>query len=269
MTASASPATTPSRRPTKPPGSLLLPGGLFIVVIITIWAALAIGFDLGKIVDNWDRGIAIIGEVLDVNWEFFPRTIEPMIQTFQIAIIAAIIGCAVALPFAFIASRVTAPGRWWMTIDRWVLNVIRALPDLLYAMIFVAALSVGPTAGILALIFFNIGVMAKLLSETVDAIDTGPMEAGQAAGATHGQVVRSSVLPQVLPNYVAFALYIFELNIRASTVVGLVGAGGIGVLLGAQLSYFRFGNIGMIIVEIFIVVVLIELASNYLRRRLV
>ena len=213
--------------------------------------------------------MAIIGEVLDVNWEFFPRTVDPMIQTFQIAVIAAIVGCAVALPFAFIASRVTAPGRWSMAIDRWVLNVIRALPDLLYAMVFVAALSVGPTAGILALIFFNIGVMAKLLSETVDAVDTGPMEAAQSAGATHAQTVRSSVLPQVLPNYVAFALYIFELNIRASTVIGLVGAGGIGVLLGAQLAYFQFGNIGMIIVEIFVVVLLIEFASTALRRRLV
>jgi len=95
------------------------------------------------------------------------------------------------------------------------------------------------------------------------------MEAAQAAGATHAQTVRSSVLPQVLPNYVAFALYIFELDIRASTVIGLTGAGGIGVLLGAQLARFNFDNIGMIIVEIFVVVLLIELASNSLRRRLV
>jgi phosphonate transport system permease protein len=263
------PATPSTRRPAKPRPSLLLPFGLAVGVILTLWAAWTIGFDLGRIAANWDRGITIIGEVMDVDWSFFPRTVDPMIQTFQIAIIAAIVGCAVALPFAFIASRVTAFSRWSMTLDRWVLNVIRALPDLLYAMIFVAALSVGPTAGILALIFFNLGVMAKLLSETVDAVDTGPMEAAQAAGATHVQTVRSSVLPQVLPNYVSFALYIFELNIRASTVIGLTGAGGIGVLLGAQLARFNFPQIGMIIVEIFVVVLLIELASNALRRRLV
>lgn len=263
------PAAPTTRRPSKPRPSLLLPLGLVAGVIFTLWAAWTIHFDVARIAANWDRGITIIGEVLDVDWSFFPRTVEPMIQTFQIAIIAAIVGCAVALPFAFIASRVTAFNRWSMTLDRWVLNVIRALPDLLYAMIFVAALSVGPTAGILALIFFNLGVMAKLLSETVDAVDTGPMEAAQAAGATHVQTVRSSVLPQVLPNYVSFALYIFELNIRASTVIGLTGAGGIGVLLGAQLARFNFPQIGMIIVEIFVVVLLIELASNALRRRLV
>lgn len=269
MTAPATPAPTRSRRPVKPRRSWQLAGALLVAVIITVWAAVQIDFAPAKIVQNWDRGIAIIGEVLDVDWSFFPRTVEPMIETLQIAVIAAIVGCAVALPFAFIASRVTAPGRWSMTIDRWVLNVIRALPDLLYAMIFVTALSVGPTAGILALIFFNVGVMAKLLSETVDAVDTGPMEAAQAAGATHTQTIRSSVLPQVLPNYVAFALYIFELNIRASTVIGLTGAGGIGVLLAAQLARFNFPQIGMIIVEIFVVVLLIEFASTTLRRRLV
>jgi phosphonate transport system permease protein len=269
VTAPAPAAASGSRRPAKPRRSALVYVGLGAVVAITIWAANQISFDVGKITANWDRGLKIIGEVLTINWSFFPRTVDPFIQTFQIAIIAAIVGCAVALPFAFIASRVTAPGRWTMTIDRWVLNVIRALPDLLYAMIFVAALSIGPTAGILALILFNIGVMAKLLSETVDAVDTGPMEAAQAAGASHSQTVRSSVLPQVLPNYVAFALYIFELNIRASTVIGLVGAGGIGMLLGAQLARFNFGNIGLIILEIFVIVMLIELASTALRRRLV
>jgi phosphonate transport system permease protein len=264
------PAISPaSRRPVKPRPSLLVPGGLLATLLITLWAAWAIGFDLGEIAANWHRGIAIIGEVLNVDWSFFPRTVEPMLQTVQIAIVAAIVGCAVALPFAFVASRVTAPNGWSMTIDRWLLNVVRALPDLLYAMIFVAALSVGPTAGILALIFFNLGVMAKLLSETVDAVDTGPMEAARASGAAHLQAVRSSVLPQVLPSYVAFALYIFELNIRASTVIGLTGAGGIGVLLGAQLARFNFPQIGMIILEIFVIVLLIELASNALRRRLI
>ena len=269
MTTAAPPTTSRSRRPAKPGRPKLVYVGLLGFVAITLWAGWLTGFDASKIVENWDRGISIVLEVLDINWAFFPRTVDPFIETFQIAIIAAIVGCVVALPFAFIASRVTAPGRWWMTLDRWVLNVIRALPDLLYAMIFVAALSVGPTAGILALILFNIGVMAKLLSETVDAVDTGPMEAAQAAGATHSQTVRSSVLPQVLPNYIAFALYIFELNIRASTVVGLVGAGGIGMLLSAQLARFNFGNIGLIILEIFVIVLLIELASNALRRRLV
>ena len=246
-----------------------MPIGLLGAVILTAWSWVTVGIDLGQMRDSIASGAGILGEVLDINWAFFPKTVEPLIETIQIAIIATIVGCAIALPLSFIASRVTTPNAWAMRLDRWTLNVIRALPDLLYAMIFVAALSIGVTAGILALIFFNIGVMAKLLSETVDAVDTGPMEAAQASGATHWQTIRASVFPQVTPNYVSFALYIFELNIRASTVLGLVGAGGIGLLLTVQMDLFRYGNIGLIILEIFVLVLLIELASNALRRRLV
>jgi phosphonate transport system permease protein len=247
----------------------LLPAGLVGGLVLTVWAWRTVGIDLGGMLESVSAGAGIVGEVLQVNWSFFPKTIEPLIETMQIAIIATIVGCAIALPLSFVASRVTATGVWSMRIDRWALNIIRALPDLLYAMVFVAALSIGPTAGILALILFNIGVMAKLLSETIDAVDTGPMEAAQATGATHWQTIRASVFPQVTPNYVSFGLYIFELNIRASFVIGLVGAGGIGLLLNSQMRFFNYGNVGLIIFEIFIIVLLIELVSNNLRRRLV
>jgi phosphonate transport system permease protein len=269
MTASPTTSGLASRRPAKPRRSALPAIGIIGALALTIASARLVGFDPGEFLRNWDRGLGILGEILDVDWAFFPETVDPLIVTIQMAIIASLLGCAVALPLAFVASRVTAPGRRSMAIDRAVLNVIRALPDLLYAMIFVAALSIGPTAGILALIVFNVGVMAKLLSETVDAVEVGPMEAAQAAGASHTQVVRTSILPQVLPNYVAFALYIFELNIRASTVIGLVGAGGIGFLLSIQMAAFNYGNVGLIIVELFVLVLVIELVSNALRRRLV
>jgi phosphonate transport system permease protein len=269
VTAPAISSPAASRRPRKPPRSWLFPIGLVGALVLTIWAWITVGIDLDKMLASIGAGAGILSEVFDINWAFFPKTVEPLIETIQIAIIATILGCTIALPLAFIASRVTSPNAWVMRLDRWGLNVIRALPDLLYAMIFVAALSVGVTAGILALIFFNIGVMAKLLSETVDSVDTGPMEAAQASGATHWQTIRASVFPQVTPNYVSFALYIFELNIRASTVLGLVGAGGIGLLLTVQMDLFRYGNIGLIILEIFVLVLLIELASNALRRRLV
>lgn len=247
----------------------MLPAGLLTALALTLWSAWGIGFEPLSLIQDAGRGLRIIADVLTPNPAFFPQTVQPFIQTFQMAVIASIVGCAIGLPLAFFASRVTAPNRWVLWIDRGVLNVVRALPDLLYAMIFVAALSIGPTAGILALILFNIGVMAKLLSETVDAVDRGPLEAARAAGSSHSQTVRSSVLPQVMPNYVAFALYIFELNIRASTVIGIVGAGGIGMLLNTQIQFGLWSNVGLIILEIFVFVLLIELASTRIRQRLV
>ena len=138
-----------------------------------------------------------------------------------------------------------------------------------WAMLFVASLGIGPFGGALALIFFSLAIMSKLLSETIDAVDPGPLEAAKATGSMHLPALRTSVLPQVLPNYVAYALYIFEINIRASVVLGLVGAGGIGRVLETQRSFFRFDRVIAIVAVIFVMVFVIEQVSVALRRRLV
>lgn len=268
--AAAAPA---SRRPRKPRRSLLLPAGMLGVLVLTLISAagrpLGIGVDLVAVAGNLTRGSEILAEIAQPNLGFVPQTIRPLTETLQMALISCVIGCAVSLPLAFLASRVTTAGRVTLLVVRSSLNIVRALPDLLYALVFVAAVGIGPLAGILALIFFNIGIMAKLLSETVDAVDTGPLEAATATGASRTQVVRSAVLPQVLPHYVAYTLYVFELNIRASTVIGIVGAGGIGNVLNTQMKFFNFHNVGLVVLELFALVLLIELASVTLRRRLV
>jgi phosphonate transport system permease protein len=265
-------AAGPSRRPAKPRASLTVPVGIVAFVVIT-WASVSeqfgIGLDLGDLAGSVTRGAGIIGELLNPNWAFLPRTLEPLRETFQMAVVASAIGCAVALPVSFLVSRVTAPNLPTLVLGRSVLSVIRAIPDILYALVFVASVGVGPLAGIAALIFFNLGVVAKLLSETVDGVDPGPIEAARAAGANRTQAVRWSVLPQVLPNYVAYSLYTFELNIRASTVIGVVGAGGLGNLLFTQYRFFNWSNVSVIVIELFVLVVVIELISIWLRRRLV
>lgn len=265
-------AAQASRRPTKPRRSPTIYIGLVAFVVITALSVSerwGIGLDLFGIAEDIGNGESILRQLLNPNWAFLPKTIEPLIETFQIAVIAAFIGCAIALPIVFFASRTTAPNRPTLTITRGLLSVVRAIPDFLYALIFVAAIGIGALPGIMALIFFNIGVVAKLLSETVDGVDTGPIEAVDAGGSSRTQMVRWAVLPQVLPNYVAFSLYAFELNVRASTVLGFVGAGGIGFLLRVQYGFWQWENVSVIIIELFFIVVLIELISIRLRRRLV
>ncbi len=266
------PAGTASARPAKPRPSLALPIGLLAFLAIT-WFSVSqefgIGVDIGALIRSISRGAGILQELLSPNWAFLPRTVDPMLETLKIAVVASAIGCAVALPVAFLASRVTAPNALVLLADRSILSVIRAIPDFLYALIFVSAVSIGPLAGIAALVMFNIGVVAKLLSETVDGIDTGPIEAARAGGADRTQTVRWAVLPQVLPNYVAYSLYTFELNIRASAILGIVGAGGIGNQLFTQYRFFNWSNVSVIVVELFVVVFIIEVASIWLRRRLV
>ena len=204
------------------------------------------------------------------QWEFGPNTVgDPLIETFRIAIIAAVAGCGVAMPIAFMASKITSPNPLTYLANKGFMNFIRTIPDLFWAMIFVAALGIGPFGGAIALFFFSLAIMAKLLSETVDAVDPGPLEAAKATGSRHFPAVRASVLPQVLPNYVAYGLYIFEINIRASAVIGLVGAGGIGRILEAQRVFYRFDRVLAIVIVIFVIVFMIEQMSVALRRRLV
>ncbi|HSM34225.1 MAG TPA: phosphonate ABC transporter, permease protein PhnE [Anaerolineae bacterium] len=269
MTAAAAQA---SHRPTKPPRSRAIYAGLVAFVAITLVSVSeewGIGLDLGSIVEDLGNGRVILEQLLAPNWAFLPRVVDPLLETFQIAVVAAFIGCGLALPISFFASRTTVPNHPTLTVSRGLLSVVRAIPDFLYALLFVAAVGIGPLPGILALIFFNVGVVAKLLSETVDSVDTGPIEAVDAGGSTRTQMVRWAVLPQVLPNYVAFSLYAFELNVRASTVLGFVGAGGIGFLLRVQYQFGFWSNVSVIIICLFFIVFAIELVSIRLRRRLV
>lgn len=269
MTAATAPR---SARPSRPPRSFTGPLAFFVFIAITWWAAsreFGIDFDVGELLSNLTRGADILAEFWPPDFDFLPRTVEPMIETIQMAVIAAMIGCGIAMPVAFLASRVTTPNVVAYVIDRSILSVVRALPDVLYALIFVAALSIGPLPGILALILFNIAVVAKLLSETVDGVDPGPIEAARAAGGNRIQTVRWAVLPQVLPNYVAYALYAFELNIRASAVLGIVGAGGIGNLINETRRFFQYDKLMVVVIEIFVLVIVVEWVSIWLRRRLV
>lgn len=269
MTAAVQPRMARPAKPRRSPWMLL---GFAVFLAITWWAAseeFGIGFDIARVLTNLTRGASILAEFVPPNWEYLPRTFGPMLETISMAVIASIIGCGLALPISFLASRVTTPNLLVYIVDRGILNVVRALPDLLYALVFVAAVGIGPLPGILALVFFNIGVVVKLLSETVDGVEPGPIEAADAAGARRSQMIRWAVLPQVLPNYVAYSLYVFELNVRASAVLGIVGAGGIGNNINTVRRFFQYENLSVILIEIFVVVFVIELISIWLRRRLV
>jgi phosphonate transport system permease protein len=164
---------------------------------------------------------------------------------------------------------VTARNRFVYGAAKAIMSVIRSLPDIAWGLLFVAFVGVGTLAGILALIFFNIGIVAKLTAETIDAVDTGPLEAADAAGANGIQRAFVAVVPQILPNYLSYSLYVFELNVRASVVIGMVGAGGIGSTLMVELARFNYANVSAIIVMLFIVVFLIDSASRLIRNRLV
>ena len=258
--------------PARPGGRWKGPAITAAVLAVTVFMclpAVGIGVDLGAIARNWAHGADKIIKLLLPDWSFFPRTVAPLVETLQMAVIATAIGALVSLPLSFWAARSTNPNAVWRGIVRTVLNVVRSVPDLLYAAILVAMVGVGALPGILALVLFNIGILVKLVSEAIDTNDAGPLEAGRAVGATQTQINRTLAMPDAWPAFANQTLYVFELNVRASTVLGLVGAGGLGLLIDAVRTFYRYDQLSLIILEILIVVILIDLVSDAIRRRLV
>ncbi|WP_353113793.1 phosphonate ABC transporter, permease protein PhnE [Microbacterium sp.] len=260
------------RLPARPRGSWKGPVIALVVVAITVVMCLpgiGIGVDFGAIARNWQHGADKIVKLVQPDWSFFPKTIPPLVETLQMAVIATAIGALVSLPLSFWAARSTNPQAPFRMAVRGVLNVVRSVPDLLYAAILVAMVGVGALPGILALLLFNVGILVKLVSEAIDTNDVGPLEAGRAVGATQSKINRTLALPDAWPAFANQTLYVFELNVRASTVLGLVGAGGMGLLIDAVRTFYRYDQLSLIILEVLVVVIVIDLVSDAIRRRLV
>ena len=175
----------------------------------------------------------------------------------------------VSVPLTLWAARPTNPNGFTRRLVRAVINVVRAVPDLVYATILVAMVGVGALPGLLTLFLFDIGIVVKLVSEAIDSADHPYMEAGRAAGGTQSQINRVTALPQSWPLFANQWLYALELNVRISAILGIVGAGGVGWLLDERRAFFAYDDVAIIILEILVVVIAIEWFSNFLRRRLV
>ena len=226
---------------------------------------------------NWERLLElpsdlarIFGQMfLPPDWSFASVAIEAMIVTVAIAWLGTLIGALLSLPMGFLAAR-NVSGGILSTIARLILDAIRAVPELILALIvFIPIVGLGPPAGALAIGIHSIGTLGKLTSEAIESIDPGPVEAARAVGGGRLAVQRWGVIPQVLPEIVAFWLYRFEINIRAAGVLGIVGAGGIGALLANTLFYRRWDKAGIAVLVIIIATILIDQASGWVRRRII
>ena len=193
--------------------------------------------------------------------------VNAMILTLQIALWGTVLAIVLAIPLGLLAAKNVSP-IWVQQPVRRLLDLMRAVPDLVVGYIFIVAVGLGPFAGVMALAINTGGVLAKLFSEAVESIDPQPVEGVRAVGATRLQEVVWGVLPQVGPLWTSYALYRFESNARSATVLGLIGAGGIGQLLFDSLNNYAYGQVAAIIVVIVVAVSLIDLLSQALRSRL-
>lgn len=202
------------------------------------------------------------------DWSYFQVITTAMLDTIRMAIIGTTLGAILAIPLALFAASNVFTSTFLYGPARLVLNFIRTIPDLLLAAIFVAIFGIGPLPGILALTFFSIGLVAKLLYESIESIDPGPLEAMTAVGANKVQWIVYGVIPQVKAHFVSYVLYTFEVNVRAAAVLGLVGAGGIGLYYDRTLGFLQYEQTASIIIYTLVVVLLIDYVSTLLREKL-
>jgi phosphonate transport system permease protein len=248
----------------KPRSSALV----FVTVVVLAWVA----WDTGSSPVQLARGLPwivdFVRRMLPPDLEVLPSALRGALTTVEIALLGTAVAAVAALPLGFISARnVAAPPLFYPA--RVVLNFFRSVDTLVYALVFVAAVGLGPFPGVLAVIAYTTTSLAKLYSEAIEGIDRGPVDAITATGATRLQVLRFGVLPQVLPLFLSYVLYRLETNIRAATVLGFVGAGGIGFYLQTYLRTIDYPAASTVLLVTVLMVMVVDAISSRLRDRLV
>lgn len=189
-------------------------------------------------------------------------------ETVAMATVGISMGAAIAAPVCLLAARNTTPALWLYYPARWLLNVLRGIDSFVFALIFVAAVGLGPFAGVLGIAVHSAGSIAKLWSEAIETAGQGPLEAASMSGASRLKVFLYALLPDVMPQLASILLYLWEFNVRSSTVLGIVGAGGIGQELKNSMDLLQFDRLFAILLIILAMVTAIDTLSAWLRRRL-
>jgi phosphonate transport system permease protein len=255
----------PPRNMKRTWGSILMWGSILALLVIS-WE----GADMrpAALVEYSGNMARFIGGFFPPDFYDWPIYAEEMWITVQIAVWGTALAVVCAVPFGILSSHNIAP--WWIYQPvRRLMDAFRAINEMVFAMLFVVAVGLGPFAGTLALFIHTTGVLAKLFSEAVEAIDPRPVEGIRATGAGHVQEVIYGVVPQVLPLWISYSLYRFESNVRSATVLGIVGAGGIGQILYESIRGFYYAETAAIILIIILSVTLLDIASQQLRRMVI
>ncbi len=242
---------------------------LGVVLAAVIWAARGININYSKLITGFSAIKKIIFLMLPPDWSYLERTLMRMVQSIHISFLGTLIGSILAVPVAFLAANNLFAYRFVSWFGRQMLNAVRTFPELILAVFFVASFGPGQLAGLMAVGIHSTGMLGKLYTDVIEDIDEGSIQALQASGANKLEVLWYAVIPQVLPQFLATSIYRFEINMRASTVLGLVGAGGIGVILNQALNYRKWSVVGMALLVVIIGVSIIDYSSAYLRNKIV
>ena len=248
--------------------SVLVLVGWAILFAVLAWSWQGAEMNPMALYEYSDNMLELGGDFFPPNFHDWDLYIEEMIVTIQIALWGTLLAVVASVPLGIMSSENLVP--WWVyQPTRRLMGAARAINEMVFAMLFVVAVGLGPFAGVLALFVHTTGILAKLFSEAVEAIEPGPVEGVRATGANGLEEIVFGVIPQVLPLWISFALYRFESNVRSATVLGMVGAGGIGVILWESIRGFMFQETCAVILIIIVSVTLLDLLSQRLRKAVI
>jgi phosphonate transport system permease protein len=233
------------------------------------WSASGTELSLARLT----RGIPLIFEFVVNLWPpdnaYWLQMLDPISVTLQMALLGTLVSVVLAFPFGLLAARNTMPSDIGYQTARMILNVIPAIPSLVWAIILVAALGFGPFAGVLALGIGGVGTLGKLYAEAIEAINSRPVEAIRATGSAGLAIFTVAVLPQAMPLMISYTLLDFEANIPSATILGIAGAGGVGFEVQAAFSQFLFHRVLTILIEIVVTVTVFDRLSAFIRASLI
>lgn len=238
----------------------------FIGVAVVVWAFRGSEFQGEKLVEGLDRARTYVRQMFPPDWSVLPAALSALVVTIQMAIVGTLIGFVAALPVSFVAARTAALPRALSSATKTLLNVLRAIPALIYAILFVYMVGLGPFPGAMGIAVGSFVMLAKLFAETLEGVHPAPIEAVKAVGGRPIQVFAYGMLPQALPQFLSHTLYAWELNISAATILGLVGAGGIGKELYQQINYFEWHKVATYMIVLVAMVLLADMVSYRVRR---
>jgi phosphonate transport system permease protein len=240
-----------------------------LAVAFILWSFTATGLSLDRLV----RGVPAIGSIHE---RMFPpdldrldRILASLLVTFQMAVAGCVLGLVLSFPLAIVAADGVSPNAILRIVARGLIALFRTVPDLVWALLFVIAVGLGPAAGVLAIMIDTIGYAGRFFAEAMEETDKGPREALAAIGARPLGVIMSAIVPNAMPSFIATSLFCVEKATRASVVLGLVGAGGIGIELKVAFDLFDYATAATIILVILGLVITVEQVGANLRRRII
>lgn len=234
-------------------------------ILVCFWATQM--FDGARLAEGLPAIGVLFSEMVPPDFTRWRQWVQPMIDTIAMSVAGTALAVFFSVPLAFLAARNTAPNPVVQQLARMVLNAFRAIPELIMGIVFVAAVGFGMLPGVLALGLHSVGMVGKFFAEAIEHAHPAPIEAAQAAGATPLQVVTHGVMPQVFPQFADVTMYRWEYNFRASTVMGMVGAGGIGTELVGSLRLIDYPQVAAILIVILAAVTIVDGLSSVLRRK--